>query len=57
MVPPKWNITSAWPQYALVVLSAVTVPFLQGGAIPFGFILYIQLSLIYKQAAVAENDL
>jgi len=57
MVPTKWNMAAAWPQYTLVLLTAVSIPFLQVGAIPFGFILYIILSILYKQPATAENNI
>jgi len=51
MIPAKWNIATAWPQYLLVLLTAASIPVLSFAAIPVAFILYVVLSLIYKQPA------
>jgi len=57
MIPGKWNLASAWPQYTLIALTLISLPFLQVGAIPFAFILYVLLSLVYKQPATGENNI
>ncbi|MBX2904807.1 MAG: CDP-alcohol phosphatidyltransferase family protein [Taibaiella sp.] len=46
LMPAKWSVGAAWPQYLLVVLSIVSFFFLHVAAIPAAFILYILLSLI-----------
>lgn len=55
MMPRKWSMAAAWPQLALVICTVAAVPFLQVGALPVAFILYILLSLIYKQPEISEN--
>ncbi len=55
MIPSKWSMATAWPQLALVILTLIAVPFLQVGAIPVAFILYVLLSVMYKQPATVEN--
>jgi CDP-diacylglycerol--serine O-phosphatidyltransferase len=55
LMPVKWNMASAWPQLVLIVLSAVAIPFLHVAAIPFAFLLYIVLSLVYRQPTVPAD--
>ena len=49
MVPSKWNISYAWPQLALIVIAGGSLPFFGFASIPFGFILYVLISFIYRQ--------
>jgi CDP-diacylglycerol---serine O-phosphatidyltransferase len=51
LMPAKWSFAAAWPQLALVVLSAVSIPFLHVASILFGFVLYIILSLVGPKPA------
>jgi CDP-diacylglycerol---serine O-phosphatidyltransferase len=55
LMPPKWNLASAWPQLVLVVITGIAIPFLQVAAIPFGFALYVILSLIHRQPATVSE--
>ncbi len=59
LMPARWTIAAAWPQLILVVCSAVSIPFLHVAAVPFGFALYVLLSLVYKQPqdAVAKEPM
>jgi CDP-diacylglycerol--serine O-phosphatidyltransferase len=56
MIPAKWSIASAWPQYAVVLLTVAAMPFLQVAAIPVAFVLYVLLSMIYKQPEIIEHN-
>ncbi len=56
MIPAKWSMAQAWPQMALVVLTAIAIPFLQVAAITFAFVLYVLLSIIYKQPEAIESN-
>ncbi len=49
MLPSKWSLIYAWPQLALVLLTAASFPFLGLASITFGFILYMLISIIYRQ--------
>jgi CDP-diacylglycerol--serine O-phosphatidyltransferase len=49
LMPSRWTMAYAWPQAVLLVLSAIAIPFLHVAAWPFAFIVYVILSLIYKQ--------
>lgn len=49
LMPAKWNIATAWPQLVLIVVSAISIPFLHAAVVPFAFVLYIILSLIHRQ--------
>jgi len=55
MIPPKWSLAHAWPQLVLVVCSVIMLFFLSVAAIPLAFILYIILSIAYKQPEAVEN--
>ena len=46
LMPARWSIGAAWPQYTLVALSIVSILFLHVAAIPVAFLFYILLSLI-----------
>lgn len=46
LLPAKWSIGSAWPQYTLVALSVAAFFFLYVAAIPVAFLLYVALSII-----------
>ncbi len=56
MIPAKWNLANAWPQLTVALLTALAVPFLGVAAIPFGFIVYVLLSIVYKQPEKVENE-
>jgi CDP-diacylglycerol---serine O-phosphatidyltransferase len=48
-VPAKWSFPYFWPQLVLIIGTAVAIPFLHVAALPFAFILYVILSMIYKE--------
>ena len=56
MMPSRWSVKTAWPQIVLVICSAVAIPFLGVASIPFAFILYLLLSVIYKQPEAQNNQ-
>jgi CDP-diacylglycerol---serine O-phosphatidyltransferase len=56
MIPSNWSIARAWPQYVIVVFSAVAIPALSYAAIPMAFILYVLLSFIYRQPETVANN-
>lgn len=49
LMPAKWQIAYVWPQLVLIVFTLIALPILKTAAIPLAFILYILLSIIYKQ--------
>jgi CDP-diacylglycerol---serine O-phosphatidyltransferase len=57
MIPPKMKIAYLWPQLVVLVAGGIAIPFLEFAAIPVGFILYILLSLVYKQPVSSQNDI
>jgi len=56
LVPAKRGIKYIWTQLVLVILTATAIPVLGVAALPFAFILYIVLSLIYKQPETVEKQ-
>jgi CDP-diacylglycerol--serine O-phosphatidyltransferase len=56
LIPPKLGIKYTWAQFVLVALTLVAIPLLNVAAIPFAFILYILLSLIYKHPETIEKQ-
>ena len=48
MIPSKKGIAYMWPQLVVVIASLASIPVLKIACIPFAFILYVLLSLIYK---------
>ena len=50
-IPEKWTLAYIWPHIVLIIATLVSIPFLKIAALPFAFILYIVLSLIYKTPA------
>jgi len=55
LMPEKWKLNYLWPQLIIVIGTLVAIPFLKVAAIPLAFILYILLSLVYKQPETAET--
>ena len=53
LMPTQWNLKAIWPQLILVVVAAVGAPLLKVAVLPLLFILYIIVSFIYKEPAVA----
>ena len=49
MVPSRFSLATAWPQLLLVLFGGVAIFFVNAAAIPFTFVLYLILSVIYKQ--------
>ena len=49
LMPTRWALKYTWPQLIIVLASLVALPFLQVIAFPVIFVLYIILSIIYKQ--------
>jgi len=45
----KKGLSRFWPQLVLILATIVAIPFIQMAAIPFAFILYVLLSVIYQQ--------
>jgi CDP-diacylglycerol--serine O-phosphatidyltransferase len=56
LMPLKWSIPYVWPQIVLLAVSAVAAVFLHIAAIPVVFAVYIVLSLVYKQPAIANKN-
>lgn len=56
MAPAKWSVKAAWPQMLLLVCGALAIPFLHVAAIPFTFIIYLILSIVYKQPQPVETN-
>ena len=55
MVPSRWNMAQLWPRLVIIVLSGIAFPFLQWAAIPLAFVLYVLVSLVYKQPEILPN--
>jgi CDP-diacylglycerol--serine O-phosphatidyltransferase len=51
-LPAKWKMAYCWPQLVLIIAALIAIPVLKIAAIPLVFILYIILSIIYKEPAV-----
>ena len=49
MIPAKWSMAHIWPQLVVVVAAGISVPFIGMSAILLAFVLYVLLSIIYKQ--------
>lgn len=49
IIPASLKLAYAWPQLLLIAVTAVAIPLLHVAAIPLAFIIYILLSLVYKQ--------
>ncbi|PZF72130.1 CDP-diacylglycerol--serine O-phosphatidyltransferase [Taibaiella soli] len=49
LMPAKWDMAHTWPQLILIVATVALFFAVKSAAIPFAFILYILLSLFYKQ--------
>jgi len=47
-MPSSFKIGSVWPQLIIVVITAISIPFLKSAAIAVAFILYVILSFIHK---------
>ncbi|HRO42538.1 MAG TPA: CDP-alcohol phosphatidyltransferase family protein [Flavipsychrobacter sp.] len=47
-MPSSFGIGSMWPQLLIVVVTAISFPFLKSAAISLAFILYLVLSFVYK---------
>ncbi len=56
LMPAKWTLAAAWPQLLLVLLSAVSIPFLHVAFMPFAFVLYILLSLVAPKPSTVGDD-
>lgn len=48
LIPAKWQLNAAWPQYLLIIAGIAGLLIMKIAAVPFLFILYIILSLVYK---------
>jgi CDP-diacylglycerol---serine O-phosphatidyltransferase len=59
LMPARWSMAYMWPQLVIAILTLVAIPVLKIAAVPFAFILYILLSLVYRQpkadAVLASN--
>lgn len=57
LIPPSFKLNYVWPQLLLVVVGGIGVAVIKLAALPLVFVLYILLSLIYKQPepAVANH--
>jgi hypothetical protein len=56
LMPPKWNMGYLWPRLILVVVGAIAIPFLGAATVPFVIVLYIILSLIYREPQVVSGE-
>lgn len=52
LMPAKWKLAWCWPQLVVAIATLIAIPFLKIAVIPFAFILYIILSIVYKEPAV-----
>ena len=57
LMPSQWKIAAIWPQLILLVLAAVSVPFLGYMAAPLLFVAYVLLSLVYPAGRNERTDL
>lgn len=48
LMPTKWKLAYMWPQLVLIAFTAVAIPMFHVAAMPFTFVLYVVLSLVYK---------
>jgi CDP-diacylglycerol--serine O-phosphatidyltransferase len=55
LMPGRWNMAHLWPRLLLVAVTAIAIPFLGVAAILVAFILYIILSIVYRQPEVAAK--
>lgn len=55
LMPSRWDLRSLWPRLTLIAAAVVLFPFLSFATIPALFILYIILSLIYRNQQVASS--
>ena len=53
MIPARKGIKYMWPQLLLVIATLASVPVLKVACIPFAFLLYVLLSLVYKHPDAA----
>lgn len=56
MMPLKWSLPYIWPQLIILIATGIAIPFIQIAALPFAFLLYVLLSLIYRQPGLAEEE-
>ena len=49
MIPAKKGLKYMWPQITLVVVTLAAIPFLYYATITFAFLVYILLSIVYRQ--------
>ena len=49
LTPSKWSLSHSWPQLTIVVATLAAIPFLKVAAIPLAFLLYVLLSLVYRE--------
>jgi CDP-diacylglycerol--serine O-phosphatidyltransferase len=50
LMPSKWSLAAAWPQYLIVAATLVAIPLTGINAIPIAFALYIVLSFVAPKA-------
>jgi CDP-diacylglycerol---serine O-phosphatidyltransferase len=48
LMPGKWNMAQLWPRVALIVAALALFPLISFAAIPALFLIYIVLSMVYK---------
>ncbi|MBA3828838.1 MAG: CDP-alcohol phosphatidyltransferase family protein [Taibaiella sp.] len=49
LMPHKWTMRYVWPQLILVIVTLAAIPLIQVAAVPLAFIVYVLLSLVYKE--------
>ncbi len=52
LFPARWKPAYCWPQLLIAIATLIAIPFLKFAAIPFAFVLYVILSMAYKEPAV-----
>lgn len=55
MIPSGKGLAYMWPQLLIIISSLALVPILKVAVIPFAFLLYVILSLVYKHPSTKEN--
>ncbi len=48
-LPQRWTLSSIWRQLLILVLAGISIPWLNFAAIPFGFVLYVLISLLFPK--------
>lgn len=56
LMPSKWDFKSLWPRLTLIAAAVVLFPMISFAAIPALFLLYIVLSLVYRNQKIVTVE-